>query len=75
MSCLVTLRRERKAGAKSDYQLFHITPSASLLNIRMEQFGSHETDFSEILWWGYLLTSACRIQAWFKSDRNNRQFA
>ena len=74
VACLVAIRRERKAIAKSDFRLPHTSPSACLLNISLKQRGSHWTDFSEILRWGFLVTSACRIEIWFKSDKNNGHF-
>ena len=50
-------RRVRKI-AKSDYQLYHARPS-----VRMEQLGSHQTDFHET--WYMTFSKTCRDDSSF----------
>jgi len=40
----------------------------------MEQLGSQQTDFCEILWSGIFLQSVYLIQVWLKLDKSNRHF-
>jgi len=44
------------------------------LSVRMEQFGSHWTDFHEILFLIIFTKSVEKIQVSLKSDYNNRYF-
>jgi hypothetical protein len=49
-------------------QLRHVCP------VRMEQLGSHWTDFHEILYLNIFRKSAEKIQVSLKSDKNNGYF-
>ena len=64
------------AGAQSNCEkrlsFLHTTPSACLLNIHMKQRGSHWTDFSEILRWGFFI-NICMSNSSL-SDKNNKTF-
>jgi hypothetical protein len=65
---LIAFRRVRKI-ARSDYKLRHVCPS-----VRMEQRGSHWTDFDEILYLCFLRKSVEKIQVSLKCDKNNGYF-
>jgi hypothetical protein len=58
-------RRVRKM-AKSDYKLRHVCPS-----FRMEQHGSHWTDFMKFGFLRIFRKSVEKIQVSLKSDKNN----
>jgi hypothetical protein len=40
-----------------------------------EKLGSHQADFCEILFSGFLLQSVYLIQVWLKMDKSNKHFA
>jgi len=40
----------------------------------MEQLGSHQTDFCEILWSGFFPQSVYLIQVWLKVGKSNKHF-
>jgi hypothetical protein len=61
-------RRVRKI-AENDYYLRHIP-----LSVRMEQLGSHWTDFHEIWYLNIFRKFVEKIQVSLKSDKNNRYF-
>jgi hypothetical protein len=64
----LSFRRVREI-AKGDYQLRHFC-----LSVRMEQLGSHWTDFHEILRLGILRKSVENIQVSLNPKKNNRYF-
>ena len=59
--------------AKSDYELCHVRPSF-YPSARMEQLGSHLTDFYEIRYLIIFRKSAEKIQASIKCDKNSGYF-
>jgi hypothetical protein len=61
--CNQFFTRVRKIS-KSDYWLRHVCPS-----VRMEQLGSHRTDFNEIWYLSVFRKSVEKIQVLLKSDK------
>ena len=61
-------RRVRKT-AKSDYLLGHVCPS-----IRMEELGSHCTDFHKIWYLSIIQKIFLKIRVSLKSDKNSGHF-
>ena len=55
--------------AKSDKHLRHVCPT-----VRMEQLGSHWTDFHDILYLSIFWKSVDKRQFYLKSDKNNEYF-
>jgi hypothetical protein len=68
---------ERVARMKQHFRAFHLFDFACLsvlLSVRMEQLGSHWTDFDEILYLIFFRNSVKKIRFILKSDKNNGYF-
>jgi len=59
-------RRVRKIS-KSDHKLPHVC-----LSVRVEQLGSHSSDFHEIWYFSIFRKYVEELQVWLKSDKNTR---
>jgi hypothetical protein len=65
---------EKRLSASSFLSLCHSVSLSVCLSVRMEQLGSHLTDFHEIWYLSIFRTSVEKIQVSLKSFKNNKCF-